>query len=378
MVGFYFMKSIAPVGLLPVYPREAVEAGVGGQAAAWLAIGGVLAWAWKNREGWGRHALLGLGWFLLNLLPVLGLIKMAFLHFTWVADHFAYVSLVGVVGLAIAAIPSAWTLRSAGGQAVAGAAALGCIFGLVQVRAHAANFASEERLWRATLARTPEAWLAHSNLAAALLGRKDFAGALEHAREALRLKPDYNSAHYNATMALIQLGRLEEALRFTAEAEERRMPTVDLRINLGAALLQAGRVPEALTQYEGALRAQPNSPQANRDYAVALFLAGRIAESLRHYERALPAGFDAGTHANYGLALAHAGRRAEALTQYEHAIRLAPDSPDALYNYALTLIEEGRRPEAENALRAALRFRPDFAVARDRLRELQAAKSAPP
>lgn len=378
IIGFYFLKSIAPINLLPVYPREAVSAGPLWQIAAWLAIGGVLFWAWKNRQGGGRHALLGLGWFLLNLLPVLGLIKMAFLHFTWVADHFAYVSLVGVVGLAVAAIPRAWTLQTGPGRAVAGAAALAGAFCLVQTRGYAANFASEERLWRAVLERNPQAWLAQSNLAAALLDRKDFTGALTHAQEALRLKPDYDSAHYNATMALIQLGRLDEALRFTAEADARRMPAADLHINLGAALLRAGRVPEALAHYENALRAQPASPQANRDYAVALFLAGRVDESLRHYERALPAGFDAGTHANYGLALAHAGRRAEALKQYEQALRLEPASPDAHYNYALTLIEEGRKPEAENALRAALRFRPDFAAARDRLRELQATQSTPP
>src|ERR1019366_2510070 len=57
---------------------------------------------WTQRKGWGRHALLGFGFFLLMLFPVLGLIKMANLHISWVADHFVYLPMIGLVVLGVA------------------------------------------------------------------------------------------------------------------------------------------------------------------------------------------------------------------------------------------------------------------------------------
>ena len=48
--------------------------------------------------------MFGLGWFGLNLVPVLGLVPMAYLRIAWVADHFAYLSLAGAMGLVAAGL----------------------------------------------------------------------------------------------------------------------------------------------------------------------------------------------------------------------------------------------------------------------------------
>src|ERR1019366_4439778 len=52
-----------------------------------------------RRSGWGRHALLGFGFFLLNLLPALGFARMTFMNISWVADHFVYLPMIGMIGL---------------------------------------------------------------------------------------------------------------------------------------------------------------------------------------------------------------------------------------------------------------------------------------
>ena len=40
-------------------------------------------------------------YMMLVLLPVIGLIDMSFLNFSWVADHFVYLPLIGLVGLTV-------------------------------------------------------------------------------------------------------------------------------------------------------------------------------------------------------------------------------------------------------------------------------------
>ncbi len=77
---FYAGKSVLPVGLMPAYPRWESVAGGWLLWLAWIIFAVLAAWAWRRRGGWGRHALLGAGFFALNLMPVLGLVPMAYLR----------------------------------------------------------------------------------------------------------------------------------------------------------------------------------------------------------------------------------------------------------------------------------------------------------
>ena len=76
-IGFYLAKGAFPTGLIPIYPRWNPDLVSPWQALSWVVIAGALLGFWVKRATWGRHALLGSGWFLVNLLPVLGIIPMA-------------------------------------------------------------------------------------------------------------------------------------------------------------------------------------------------------------------------------------------------------------------------------------------------------------
>jgi hypothetical protein len=74
---FYLSKCVLPLGLIPIYPQWAVNPPSLFQLSAWLVIASVAVLCWLKRATWGRHALFGLGWFFLNLLPVLGFVTMS-------------------------------------------------------------------------------------------------------------------------------------------------------------------------------------------------------------------------------------------------------------------------------------------------------------
>ena len=363
--GFYFLKTLFPVGLLPIYPRWPLAVASPLTYAPWLLFAAGFVGCWRYRAGWGRHVLFGLGWFGLHLVPVLGFVDMAYLHITWAADHFVYLSLTGVVGLAAAGASAGWTRLGRQGTAIILAGAIGaiCVLSVAQDRRYAAVFTSEASLWRYTLPRNLEAWLAHNNLALVLIEQGRPAEALPHCYEAIRLQSGYDAAYTNLALALIRLGRLDEAEKARAEAIRLGCANADLHANLADALLRAGRIADAIECYEAALRLQPERAPLHGALAVALYLGGRIAASLPHYEQAIRLAPTAETHVNYGLALAQLNRLAEAMRHYEEALRLAPDSVEAHYNLGIALARAGRLGEALTQLERTLQLQPDHAEA---------------
>jgi tetratricopeptide (TPR) repeat protein len=73
------------------------------------------------------------------------------------------------------------------------------------------TYRNVETLWRDTLTKNPDCWLAHHNLGVVLLAQKHFSEAEAHFRAALQLQPDYYEAENNLGDSLLMQGRLNEA-----------------------------------------------------------------------------------------------------------------------------------------------------------------------
>jgi tetratricopeptide (TPR) repeat protein len=338
VAAFYFSKCLFPVGLMPVYPRWEVDTASLASYLPWLAIAVGFAWLWTKRTTWGRHALFGLGWFFLNLAPVLGFIPISHMRFAWTMDHLTYLPLVGLVGLAAAGL-GALEGRLGGSNAAPGRVALGaavavCVLLAVVSRSYAAKFGSPESFWTYAVERNPTAWLAQSNLGDVFLDRGDAQTAIGRFERALQLNPDYPEAEYNLGLACAKLGRLPEAIAHYAASLRLEPKNAGARNNLGNAYLRLGRFDEAAAQYEEALRLDPNV---------------------------------AGAHVGLGGLLAQAGRIGDAIEQFEAAARLAPDDADLHYNLGLALAQAGRLPEAAAQFERVLQLRPDDAGARENL-----------
>ena len=63
-----------------------------------------------------------------------------------------------------------------------------------------------ETLWRTTLARNPECWMAHTNLGLVLLQKGKIDDGIAHYRSALQMQPDSWDAEYNLGTALLGKG----------------------------------------------------------------------------------------------------------------------------------------------------------------------------
>jgi hypothetical protein len=293
---FYLATIVWPVNLLPTYPAWEVDPPRPWQFLPWAMVAAGAWWMWKDRATWGRHAILGLGFFLLMIAPVLGFVDMSYMRVSWVADHFLYVPMIGPLALVVA---TGAHLADRTGWRTAATAVGGGVVMLLAVNSfwYGREWVNEDRLWEYTLARTNDSWIAHNRLGLRKLGRSDTDGAIHHFRNASRLRPDLGETNNN----------------------------------LGSALMRKGLYAEAIPALQKAVRASPWLGQARRALADAYCKVGRFAEA-----RDLAAELLKGDPTNrkllmtLGLALLGLGEKEKAIEQFQSALSIDPDYEPAL------------------------------------------------
>jgi len=295
-IWFYLAKCLFPFDLLPIYPRWSLQPAVAWLLPPWLALAAVFGWCWRARATWGRAAIFGLGSFVLNLVPVLGVIPLAFARISRVSDHLAYLSLVSVVALIGAAAGWCCDRSPAFAQRVelrcAVAAAL-LLAALAATCSYAAKFVSEETLWTYNVRRNPGAWLAQNNLGIVLAqsGRVD--EALPHLQAAVALRPDLFGARMNLGQALAQSRNWPGAIPQFKAASILDPANADAKASLRAALnnyanslARSGHFQAAVDQYQKSLTVDPSNAEAHRNLANALHALGRDREAYQQLDQA--------------------------------------------------------------------------------------------
>jgi tetratricopeptide (TPR) repeat protein len=358
---FYVGKLFWPENLAFIYPRWQISQGAWWQYLFPLTAAGLLAGLWRIR-GLSRAPLAAALYFGGTLFPALGFLNVYPFRYSYVADHFQYLACLGLIVLTAAALAQlprgrpVW-LRPAGQSAcVAGLAAL-AILSWRQSR----MYADIQTLYRTTIARNPDCWMAYGNLGLVEVNSGRAAEAIELYRQALRVKPDYADAESNLGNALGGLGRLDEAIEHYRRALRIEPDHIEAHSNLGTALVKAGRIPEAIEQYRQALRIKPNYADAHSNLGTALAGLGRFSEAIEQYRDAVRIDPQfAEAHYSWGLALAALGRYSDAVDEYQQAVRIKPGFPEAEDNWGIALFTLHRLPEAIAHYRQAVRIKPDY------------------
>jgi tetratricopeptide (TPR) repeat protein len=374
-LAFYVWKAVWPVGLLPLYPPWKIDPPSLWDLLPWPILAGLLFWFWKNRAGWGRHALLGLGFFVIMLAPFVSVRVAGYMDFTWVMDHFLYIPIVGLIGLAVAGAARVEARLSATERA-AGLALVAVVVVVLGFgsRDYAGEFVDNETLWTYALAQNPQSAVAHNNLGTAYNAEQRPQDALAQFQLAVQLEPDFAEANYNLGSALAKAGRFGEAIPHLQEALKTHPRDLQALNDLGYAFVHQGRVAEAIDLYQQALASSPDVAALQINLGNALVQAGRVSEALGHYQQAL--GLDPNSAVAWyliGLAQMKGGQVVDAINAYRRAIALQPDFAPAHTNLGIALAQEGQTAEARAEFETALGLNPDDANARADLARLEAA-----
>jgi protein O-mannosyl-transferase len=372
-ISFYFSKCFWPMGLLPIYPPWIVNHPSLIQFLPWPIFGAGIYWLWSKRQSWGRHALLGLGFFLLSLVPILGLIMVRYTTLVWSLDHLAYIPLLGLIGLTVASLGQIQEqlpkfTRPYGIAIVAVATTLL----LFTSHGYANAFVNSEALWTYTLQHGSESWEVRKNLGEALVQNGKFSAAMEQYELALRGDPDLVVVHNNMGEALLKASRYSEAAN-EFEQVLRIMPDSAIaHFNLGCCLQQMSQMPEAIDQYRQAIQINSFYSDAHHKLGDLLLQTGQPPEAMDEYEKAVklaPGDFEA--HNNLGSILFKAGRFDEAIEHFAASLKINPNDAITHNNMGICLAKMERIPEAVAQFEAALKIKPDFINAQNNLAQMQ-------
>ena len=282
---FYAWKLVWPTNLMFVYPRWTIDATSGEQwiypIVTFAVLGALVVAAWR----WNcRGTLAGVLFFLGTLFPVLGFLNVYPFRFSYVADHFQYLASLGLIVLAAAGL----TLTAARmpqqiqpATKVAGALLVGLLAWLTWQQSHI--YGDVVTLYRTTLARNPNAWMAHSNLGVELADGMRVDEAIQHYHEALRLKPDAAEVHFNLANAFVAKDKRVEAITAYREALRYEPEYPQALGNLGSILAEQGQLEEAIRLLETAIRVTPYDPGAHDRLGDMLMNAGRTGEAAPHF-----------------------------------------------------------------------------------------------
>ena len=335
-VWFYLGKLLWPHPLMNVYPRWQIASSHFESYLPLLAIVIIGLILWLKRDSWGRPYFFVLGYFLVALLPMLGLLDLYFQHYSWVSDRYQYLASMGPLALAAAGFvrvadvvlaEKTWLRPTL-------AAGLLSLFGIISWQ-HAWVYQNEETLWTYNLAKNPNWWLGYNNLGRIRFQEGKIDEAIADYQRCLAINPSYALAHFNLGLALSQKDQSDAALDEFRKALELYPGFVDAHYNYGIGLFQKGRMDEAMVEFQKVLELNPKHIYAHNNLGLSLFEKGQVDDAMAQYREALQIdpGF-ADAHYNLGLALIQKGAVGDAITEFQKAVRLNPGDSSARQNLA--------------------------------------------
>jgi tetratricopeptide (TPR) repeat protein len=230
----YLEQTLWPSALAVFYPLQAIP--VWKLAAAALLLAGV-SWTAARRARRSPWLLTGWLWYLVTLLPVIGLIQVGTQAR---ADRYTYLPIVGFFLMLVWTVPAAlgnrrWArpaLAAAGGLVLLGCSAI--------TRQQIASWRDDTTLFTRALAVAPDNADARYNLGRSLLSRKRTEEAAIQLRRAVELAPDYATAWSDLGLALKRLKRPREAVAAFERAISLDPAGVMPYMNLGMHYLSVG------------------------------------------------------------------------------------------------------------------------------------------
>lgn len=280
-LAFYLGKLLWPMRLGADYGRmpQVVAANWWGYVT-WLAPAALLALAvWmRERSRWALPALL---WFMLALLPVLGLLPFDFQQYSTVADHYAYLAMFGPA-LALAGL----ALHARG---FIGRVPLVLLLVLLAAQSglQTITWQNNEVFWRHTLEINPRSFLAHNNLGALYMMAGKLPEAAAELEAARQLKPDDADTLVNLGMTRLQMGQVAPAKGLLQAGLRVRPGDPKAHLLLGMIALQGKDFAAALDHLQAVSNAEPQNLLARTNLALALKGLGRTGEARQVLEDVL-------------------------------------------------------------------------------------------
>ena len=327
---FYVGNLLWPMNLCFDYPLWHLDARSLGQWLYPVAAIGVFIVFWLARTRIGRGPIVAALFFVGTLFPVLGFMNVYYMRYSFVCDHWVYLSSLGLIVMGTALVAQVARRLRAPGVLFGVATVVLPVLAILTWR-QSKMYTDSQTLWQMTIARCPDAWLAHENFAGKILESGQLDKAIAHFQKSLEIQPRNAFAHNGLGMAFIKSGRVDEALTQFEKAVGDMPDYVDAQNNLAVLLLNKGQWDKAIDHFKKVLEIRPNDAIVQGNLGNALFMKGQADEAIAYYKTSLAIRpNDAIVQGNLGNALFRKRQLNEAVVHYRKALEINPDNTHLL------------------------------------------------
>ena len=278
----YIWQMLWPANLATIYPHPGwLPFWQIGSVAALLILVTAVAFILRKR---GPYLMTGWLWYVIMLLPVIGLIQVGSQAH---ADRYTYLPQIGLY------IAVTWGIVDLSRSFPYRREILSIVAPLIIVVLgwrswiQTSYWHDTERLWNRTLAVTKQNELAHLAMGEFLLKCNRLDEAITQFQIILANHPSEPDVNFQLGFALMEKGKSDLAIRHFERTLKIQPDNSEAETNLGNALLQSNRFEEAVAHYRNLVRRQPASARAHYNLAVGLHRLGQLPEAISHYKEAL-------------------------------------------------------------------------------------------
>jgi Tfp pilus assembly protein PilF len=337
--SIYVWQMFVPKDLTLLYPLSDARM-TPGRAATSIVILVLVTIGCMALRKTRPYLLVGWIWYVLMLVPVIGLIQVGSQSH---ADRYTYLPQIGLY------IMLAWGFADLTGQWPArryilttGAAVVTITLAILTWK-QTATWRDSETVWRHAIAVTAKNDTAFRNLGDALIIKERYNDAIVEYKHALQANRNNAGAENGLGTAFMKKGSVERAVFHYQKAIELRPQDAEGHNNLGNALCQKGSFQEGIAEYKRALELRPDpaslyNAETRFNLANVQLKLGQLDEAIANYRQSLQIQpNDASCNDNLGTALMRKGSFAQAMHQYQLALRLDPQSGQINGDYAWAL-----------------------------------------
>src|SRR5947208_11235252 len=344
----YVRQVFWPVDLIPFYVHPENRLEIWRLLIAAISLIALTAIVIVRRKQ-NPYLLVGWLWYLVMLIPVIGIVQVGLQGH---ADRYTYLP---QVGLDIALVWLIWDLTKSWRQqkiVLSGASAF--VVGALSILSwrQTTHWRDTETLWRHTLAVTPDSDVAHAGLGGILFVRGQIDESIDHYESALRLRDGNVAAHFGLGRALASKQKIDPAIFHFQKALSIQPDYIAASNDLGVLFARKGEIKEAIAAWQQSLSFDPENADAATNIAWVRATAadpdlrdGR--EALELAQRALRGGGEnAVVLRTLAAAQAENGQFAKAIATCQRGEQLAQKNGDrAMVESLRDCIESFRRGE---------------------------------
>jgi Tfp pilus assembly protein PilF len=404
-IWFYLGKLAWPADLRFNYPRWAIDPTSAAQYVSPLAALAVIIVVLALRKrlgGWGTVAAMLI--FLGTLFPALGFFDVWPMQYSFVADHFVYIS-----SIAFFALVAALLVRYLPMEVVGGLAAIAIVGYAALSFQQSKQYKDADTLWITTWNKSGKtSWMAANNFGGSVFDR-DISAAEAWFNAAVKLRPDYSEARLNlakvsaakalALKELIALGATSQAATQSAASTTSRaastlpqlaIPTtqtsedfyadairrcreiiadepqfVEAHLFLGKLLLTTGQVEQAKEQFRECIKLLPRNLEARLALGQLALQENDLPAAAQYfYDAAVMHPDSAEAHSLLGRVMLQQGKATEGLIEWQSAMRLEPQNWRLPMDFGARLADAGQYAAAVPFFKEAVSINPRAAEPR--------------